>query len=206
MGRCNGRCVSSIRVSLRSSPRGPSRDMAGSRASRPSPWNKGGTPAHPRACNLESAYPVGGSRPRAADGRRTRESRKGRRASRVADRDAPLRQRGGDGWEPPDALEAAVAGEVTYIPLTYGYVSYSIRSHSRPTRRFFDIPGVAGSILGGAGIPISASTKRLQEATAFAAWVCSAQTQHSIVATSEANLLAQRAGMTPSSMPSVADL
>ena len=68
-----------------------------------------------------------------------------------------------------------------YAPLAFGYTNYS-RPGFRPGRlRYTDIPrgaaGVAGSLLGGAGIAVSAASTHLDEARAFAFWVASAGTQ-----------------------------
>jgi multiple sugar transport system substrate-binding protein len=85
-------------------------------------------------------------------------------------------------WEPPETLAALAAGELAYVPLTYSFVSYSDRSHPGPRCRFADIPGVAGSVLGGAGLAVSAGSELAGEAAAFAAWVCGAEAQRGIVA------------------------
>ena len=87
-------------------------------------------------------------------------------------------------WEPPQALSALVAGEVVYVPLTYGYVNYSCRSVDGTPCRFADIPAVAGSVLGGAGIAVSAASGAPDEAAAFAAWVSGEDPQRRIVAAS----------------------
>jgi multiple sugar transport system substrate-binding protein len=68
-----------------------------------------------------------------------------------------------------------------YAPLAFGYTNYS-RPGFRPGRlRYTDIPsgaaGVTGSLLGGAGIAVSAASAHLHEARAFAFWVASADTQ-----------------------------
>ena len=68
-----------------------------------------------------------------------------------------------------------------YAPLAFGYTNYS-RAGFRPGRlRYTDIPrgvaGVTGSLLGGAGIAVSAASTHLHEARAFAFWVASADTQ-----------------------------
>ena len=52
--------------------------------------------------------------------------------------------------------------------------------------RFLDIPssglGPAGSVLGGAGLAVSASSRRQGEAAAFAAWLSGAEAQRTVVA------------------------
>jgi multiple sugar transport system substrate-binding protein len=88
-------------------------------------------------------------------------------------------------WEPPDALERMTAtDEIAYVPLAYGYSTYGTAA-ARPCR-FVDAPSVAGetrgSVLGGAGLAVSAASTRPAEAAAFAAWASGATAQHDIVA------------------------
>lgn len=72
-------------------------------------------------------------------------------------------------------------------PLIYGYVSYA-RAGFRPARiSFADIPqagsdGPVGSVLGGAGIAVSAYATRGAEAINFAFWLASASVQRGIYA------------------------
>jgi multiple sugar transport system substrate-binding protein len=86
-------------------------------------------------------------------------------------------------WEPPAALAALSAGELVYVPLTYGYVNYSHHSAPAPRCSFTGIPGESGSVLGGAGIAVSASCSHPIAAAAFAAWACGEEAQRRIVAT-----------------------
>lgn len=80
------------------------------------------------------------------------------------------------GSNPPTLLDAMRDGdEIAYMPLAFGYSAYA------PRLRFTDIPGVRGSILGGAGLAISASGNR-GAAAAFAAWASGAEAQREIVA------------------------
>jgi multiple sugar transport system substrate-binding protein len=85
-------------------------------------------------------------------------------------------------WEPPQALAALTAGELEYVPLTYGYVNYSRPDRDGLRCRFAGIPGAAGAVLGGAGVAVSAACSRPHDAASFAAWVCSRQVQLEIVA------------------------
>lgn len=75
-------------------------------------------------------------------------------------------------WEPPDALARLAAGELVYVPLTYGYVTYDCR--------FADVPGVAGAVLGGAGLAVTSASAHPREAAEFASWAsgAEAQTEH----------------------------
>ncbi len=85
-------------------------------------------------------------------------------------------------WEPPDALAALVAGELDYVPLTYGYCTYSEAAGAGAKCRFADIPGAAGAVLGGAGLAVSAFSDHPEAAAEFAAWACGAEVQRTIVA------------------------
>jgi multiple sugar transport system substrate-binding protein len=85
-------------------------------------------------------------------------------------------------WEPPDALRALTQGEIDYVPLTYGYVTYSRRAGTGRDCRFVDIPGTRGAVLGGAGIAVSAFARHPLKAAEFAAWACGETAQVEIVA------------------------
>ena len=90
------------------------------------------------------------------------------------------------GWEPPDALgELTTTDELVYVPLTFGYVSYSRSAESQRSCRFVDIPsagnGPIGSILGGAGLAVSATSEHPDESADFAAWAGGAHVQRAIV-------------------------
>lgn len=90
-------------------------------------------------------------------------------------------------WEPPQALTALAAGMIDYIPLTYGYVTYSHAGSDSPHGggapvSFHDIPGIRGSVLGGAGLAISARSAHPAEAATFGAWVAGADVQRELVA------------------------
>jgi multiple sugar transport system substrate-binding protein len=81
------------------------------------------------------------------------------------------------GWEPPDLLGwMRNCDEIAYCPLTYGYVTYC------PEVRFARVPGGCGSVLGGAGLAVSAHSKRPDAAAEFAAWVAGPHAQTTIVA------------------------
>lgn len=89
--------------------------------------------------------------------------------------------------EPPDVLGWLTSSDdLVYIPLTYGYVTYSNPSAVERPCAFLDIPsagrGPIGSVLGGAGLAVSAASTRPVEAAAFAAWASSPDTQVRIVA------------------------
>jgi multiple sugar transport system substrate-binding protein len=89
-------------------------------------------------------------------------------------------------WNPIQAADAlsgdlADGDRFAYVPLLFGYTNYS-RAGFRPHRlKYVDIPagrvGVGGSLLGGAGIAISATTSHPDEALAHAFWLASAEVQ-----------------------------
>jgi multiple sugar transport system substrate-binding protein len=89
------------------------------------------------------------------------------------------------GLNPIQVAEALSTGDQWwYCPLAFGYTNYS-RAGFRPNRLAYrDIPagaaGVAGSLLGGAGIAVSASAGDLHAARAFAFWVSSADAQRGV--------------------------
>lgn len=83
---------------------------------------------------------------------------------------------------PIEVAEALSGGdEWTYVPLLFGYTNYSRRGYRSRRLRYVDIPagaeGVRGSLLGGAGISVSARSGDLAAARDFAFWVASAQAQ-----------------------------
>lgn len=90
-------------------------------------------------------------------------------------------------WEPPDALRVLTStDELVYVPLVFGFVTYSSASKAERPCRFAGIPsagrGPVGSILGGAGLAVSATSRHPAEAAAFAVWASSAAVQRGIVA------------------------
>ena len=68
-----------------------------------------------------------------------------------------------------------------YSPLLFGYSNYSRAGFRSNRLRYVDIPrgsdGVAGSLLGGAGIAVSAFSPHRDEAVAHAFWLASAHVQ-----------------------------
>ncbi|WZH35374.1 MAG: extracellular solute-binding protein [Microbacterium enclense] len=86
------------------------------------------------------------------------------------------------GWNPIQTADALSQGDrFCYAPLLFGYTNYS-RAGFRPHRlRYIDIPasrrGVHGSLLGGAGVAVSARTAHAAEAIAHAFWLASAEVQ-----------------------------
>ncbi len=82
------------------------------------------------------------------------------------------------------AEQLSTADQWCYAPLLFGYTNYA-RAGFRPGRlRYTDIPsrgtGVHGSLLGGAGVAVSATASDLGAARAFALWLASGQTQRGV--------------------------
>ena len=82
-------------------------------------------------------------------------------------------------WEPPDALTMLEAGGIDCIPLVYTYVGYDVAWHDAPA---IDAGGVPGSILGGVGVAVLASSSEPSRAAALAAWLADAATQSDLIA------------------------
>jgi multiple sugar transport system substrate-binding protein len=86
---------------------------------------------------------------------------------------------------PIQVAEQLAAGDrYCYAPLLFGYTNYA-RAGFRPGRlRYVDIPsrgsGVHGSLLGGAGVAVSATAADLPAARAFALWLASGDTQRGV--------------------------
>ena len=86
-------------------------------------------------------------------------------------------------WEPPDVLARLTQDDdaVLYVPLLYGYVTYSTNAVSRPCR-FADVPGGRGAVLGGAGLAVSSASTNSEQAAAFAVWASRTEAQLEVVA------------------------
>ncbi|TDW92297.1 extracellular solute-binding protein [Kribbella sp. VKM Ac-2566] len=86
----------------------------------------------------------------------------------------------------PIEVAEALAGDGpwAYVPLAYGYTNYSRRGFRTHRLKYVDIPagprGVAGSQLGGAGIAVSAYTRELDAARAYAVWLASPEVQNGV--------------------------
>jgi multiple sugar transport system substrate-binding protein len=85
-------------------------------------------------------------------------------------------------WNPIQAADAMADGDrFVYSPLLFGYTNYSRQDFRANRLRYVDIPrgplGVSGSLLGGAGIAVSARSSQSTEAIAHAFWLASAAVQ-----------------------------
>jgi len=84
-------------------------------------------------------------------------------------------------WNPITMLDQmTTAKDIAYCPLAYSYSNYARRGFAKYPLRFANIPGIRGAVLGGAGIAVSAFSKAIPEACAYAAWLCSADVQSTL--------------------------
>jgi multiple sugar transport system substrate-binding protein len=83
-------------------------------------------------------------------------------------------------WE-----KMSTTDEIAYCPIAFGYSNYARRGYRRALIHFTNIPsrpprGPAGSVLGGAGLAISARCRELPAAVEYVQWVASAECQKTI--------------------------
>ncbi|MDA4133499.1 MAG: extracellular solute-binding protein, partial [Thaumarchaeota archaeon] len=86
---------------------------------------------------------------------------------------------------PPQLLDMmSETDEVFYSPLLFGYSNYSRTRQGKPLIAYADIPsagqGPVGSLLGGAGIGVSAQSAHPQDAARLAEWVCGSEMQRGV--------------------------
>jgi multiple sugar transport system substrate-binding protein len=104
-------------------------------------------------------------------------------ALRALSESAPEEARG---WNPIAVWEKmSTTDEIGYCPLAFGYSNYARPDYRRSTIHFTNIPsrgarGPVGSILGGAGLAISATCKELPTALEYAEWVAGAECQATV--------------------------
>ena len=91
--------------------------------------------------------------------------------------------------EPPALLHELTRreGVLAMVPIVFGYVTYAVfGADVEVPCTFCDLPsagrGPSGSLLGGAGLGISPTTRHPAAAAAFASWFCSAEVQRTVVA------------------------
>ncbi|WP_353815972.1 extracellular solute-binding protein [Agromyces sp. SYSU T00266] len=89
------------------------------------------------------------------------------------------------GLNPIDVADRLAAGDrFAYSPLLFGYTNYSRAGFREHRLAYVDIPagsaGVRGSLLGGAGIAVSAHTRHPDAAIAHAFWLDSAEVQEGV--------------------------
>ena len=89
------------------------------------------------------------------------------------------------GLNPIEVADLLSNGErYAYSPLLFGYTNYSRVGFREHRLKYVDIPtgehGVAGSLLGGAGIAVSAHSSELDAAIDHAFWLASAEVQEGV--------------------------
>jgi multiple sugar transport system substrate-binding protein len=84
-------------------------------------------------------------------------------------------------WNPIFMLNHMSSNDdVVYCPLTFCYTNYSRDGYAPKRVNFSTIPGIIGSILGGAGFAVSARCQHPAEACAYGAWLSSAEIQRTL--------------------------
>lgn len=84
-------------------------------------------------------------------------------------------------WTPIDLFEYMSSNDdVVYTPLAFCYNNYSRDNFRKKKLKFHNVPGISGSVLGGAGIAISASCKHKLIAGEFITWICGSEIQKTI--------------------------
>jgi multiple sugar transport system substrate-binding protein len=88
----------------------------------------------------------------------------------------------------PTALlnRMAQTNQIWYIPITYGYVNYSMRGYAPNQLTFHSLPSTSphGGTLGGVGLAISAYSQLRDQAVQYATWVAGAECQQTVYALS----------------------
>jgi multiple sugar transport system substrate-binding protein len=84
-------------------------------------------------------------------------------------------------WNPIALYEAMSTGEeIAYCPIAFCYSNYARNGYRPNLLEFADLPGVRGSLLGGAGIAVTTSCSEPAVAAEFAAWVCGSAVQRGL--------------------------
>jgi multiple sugar transport system substrate-binding protein len=69
--------------------------------------------------------------------------------------------------------QLATGDEIVFCPIAFCYSNYARDGFRRALVQFGPLPGVQGSLLGGAGIAVSAFSAHQESACAYCAWICS---------------------------------
>ena len=81
-------------------------------------------------------------------------------------------------WNPIRLYDHMASTDVVaYCPLAFGYTNYSREGDGHKQLHYGPIPGNRHALLGGAGIAVSVYSNFIDEAAAYAAWLCSAEYQ-----------------------------
>ena len=84
-------------------------------------------------------------------------------------------------WNPIQLLDHMTQqSDIAYTPLVFGYTNYSRDGYRKERLHFSEAPNICNTVLGGAGIAVSAHCQYKQAACAFASWICSSEVQKSI--------------------------
>ncbi len=84
-------------------------------------------------------------------------------------------------WNPVQLYDhMSTQEDIAYSPLAFCYTNYSRDGFKKNKLIFSNAPGISQTVLGGAGIAVSACCKNPEEAVKYAAWLCSAEIQNSI--------------------------
>lgn len=82
------------------------------------------------------------------------------------------------GWNPIKLFDAMSSGDdIAYAPLAFGYTNYSRQGFRGNKLTFTAIPGLKGSLLGGAGIAVSAWSQHPEASADYALWLAGAPFQ-----------------------------
>lgn len=84
-------------------------------------------------------------------------------------------------WNPIQMLNhMSTHDDLVYCPLTFTYTNYSRDGYAPNRVKYTNIPGVKGSILGGAGYSVSSHCQHVEAAVAYGIWLCSADIQRAL--------------------------
>jgi len=84
-------------------------------------------------------------------------------------------------WNPIQLYDhMSTHDDIAYAPLAFCYTNYARDGFRKNKLSYHNVPGIKNAVLGGAGIAVSAKSRYINEAAQFAAWVCSAEIQHTV--------------------------
>jgi len=94
-----------------------------------------------------------------------------------------------DVYPPAVFNKMCTSGEIWFVPLSYGYVNYSMKGYATTTVTFMDVPAtksniVGGSTLGGVGIALSVHCQNTDVALDYMQWIAGADCQSTLYALS----------------------
>jgi multiple sugar transport system substrate-binding protein len=84
-------------------------------------------------------------------------------------------------WNPIQLYDyMSTHNDIAYAPLAFCYTNYSRDGFRKHKLRYCNAPGISNSVLGGAGIAVSAKSKFAKEAGQYTTWISSAEIQSSV--------------------------